>query len=184
MLEELRKCLKSQIKDEIFDIVLYGSYVRGKQIPGDIDLVVIFNKGSLRERLNKIQEIKRKIRTKTKIDIKGILISDLFKREFFGRSGIIFEGMSLIDNKQFCNKLGFENSCLFVYNLKNRTHTEKVKFNYIMSGRYGKGVLEALEGKQLGPGIVLLPVKSISKFELLLKEQNISYLKNNILIQR
>lgn len=184
MIEELKKSLKSQIKDEILDIILYGSSVKGKQTQGDIDLAVIFKEGNLRERLNRIQDIKRKIRTNNKVDIKGILLVDLFKEEFFGRSGIIFEGISLRDGKQFCNKIGFENSSLFIYNLKGKSHTEKVKFNYIMSGRYGRGVLEVLEGNQLGPGIVLIPVKNSIEFESLLKKQNISYSKKNILIQR
>ena len=58
MLKELRKWLKSEKADKaIFDIVLYGSAVKGKYKPADIDIVVIFKEGTLKERLQKIQSM-------------------------------------------------------------------------------------------------------------------------------
>lgn len=185
MLENLQNLLKKEIKDEsIFDIVVYGSYVKGKEKPNDIDIVVIFKKGSLKERLNRIQEIKKNIKTNEKIDIKSILIEELFKKELFSRSGIFYEGVSLFDNKEFSNKIGFESQTLFIYDLKNKTHTEKVKFNYLLSGRNDIGIRERIYGKQLAPGVILIPVKYSGEFEEILKNHKINFIRRDILIKK
>ena len=55
MLKELKKCLKNKNDKTIFDILVYGSSVKGKEKPNDIDIVVIFRSGNLKERLFKIQ---------------------------------------------------------------------------------------------------------------------------------
>jgi len=185
MLKELRKYLISEKKDEnIFDIVLYGSLMKGKVKPNDIDLMVIFKKGTLKERLSRIQNIKNKIKTTQKIDIKGMLLEELFQESFFGRSGIFLEGISLFNEKHFSSKIDFNNSALFIYNLKDKTHNEKVKFNYILSGRKDQGVIEWLEGKHLAPGVVQIPIKNSLEFEEILKKHKINFYKKNILIQK
>ena len=77
MLNDLKKCLESEKKDKkIFDIVVYGSFVKGKAAPRDIDLAVIFTEGSLRERLDSLQEVKQKLRKLNKeFDAKQIFLS-------------------------------------------------------------------------------------------------------------
>lgn len=185
MLENLRNLLKNEVKNDfILDIVVYGSLVKGKEDPNDVDIVVIFKKGNLKERLNKIQEIKKKINIGKKIDIQGILIEELFKKELFSRSGIFYEGISLFDNKEFSNKIGFESWALFIYDLKNKTHTEKVKFNYLLSGRNDIGIRERISGKQLAPGVIEIPVKYSEEFEKILRNYKINFIKKNILIQK
>ena len=185
MLEELKKCVKSRLNNKIFDIVAYGSLVKGKYEPEDNDMAVIFKEGLLNERLEIIQQIKRRIKTDKKLDIKGFLLADLFKPEFFGRSGIFFEGISLIDGKPFSNKIGFNGVVIFFYNLRNKSHTEKVKFNYLLSGRNNtEGLIRLFEGKQLAPGVFQLPIKNSIKFEEILKKNNVVFEKKNILVER
>ena len=57
----LKKALKKLIEKEkeIHDIVVFGSIVRGKEKPGDIDVMVIFKK-------NVNKEIEYQIRKKNK----------------------------------------------------------------------------------------------------------------------
>jgi len=184
MLKDLEKCLESEKKDRrIFDIIIYGSAVKGKEPARDIDIAVIFLGGDLRERLDKIQEIKNRIKTKIRkeIDIKQILIQDLFSSEFFARTGILLEGFSVFRNKRFCETLGFRAFSLFWYNLKKMTHTQKVKFNYILSGRNSEGMIKALNGERLVKGAVKIPIEKSYEFEELLKSNKIDYKKKNIL---
>ncbi|MBS3113657.1 nucleotidyltransferase domain-containing protein, partial [Candidatus Woesearchaeota archaeon] len=42
ILEKLKKYLKDEVKENIFDIVIFGSLVKGKPSPRDIDILVIF----------------------------------------------------------------------------------------------------------------------------------------------
>ena len=115
MLKELRKWLKSEKADKaIFDIVLYGSAAKGKPKPADIDIIVIFREGSLKERLQKIQNIKKKLKVEINIDIKGILLEELFQEQFFARSGIILEGVSLFNGKPFSYEMDFEGFVFFL----------------------------------------------------------------------
>ena len=185
MLKELKKCLKNKNDKTIFDILVYGSSVKGKEKPNDIDIVVIFRSGNLKERLLKIQEIKKDFKDiGKKIDMKGILLEELFDANFFARSGIFFEGTSLIDEKRFSEKMNFIGFSLFVYSLKEKSHTEKVKFNYILSGRNSIGIIQLFNGLHIAPGVIQIPIEKSLEFEELLKKNNISFEKKNILVER
>lgn len=185
MLEKLKKCLKKYQKNkEIFDIVVYGSLVKGKAKPEDIDIAVIFNKGNLKERLETLQIMKNDINFEIKVDMKGILINELFREDFFAKAGIFLEGISVFDGRPFSHKIGFEGFTFFIYNLKDKNHTEKVKFNYALSGRNSAGVLNLVNGKHIARGVIQVPIGKSSEFEDFLKMQNVGYYKRNALVQR
>ena len=183
ILEKLKKCLISEKKENIFDIVVFGSLVKGKLNPRDADILFVFLNGTLKERLNLIQEIKNKLKNKIQIDldIKQALLKDLFSAEFLARTGILLEGFSIFKNKKFCETLGFHSYALFWYDLKSLNHTEKVKFNYILAGRNQKGVIELFNGARLMSGVVKIPVEHSLEFENILKNNKINYNKKNIL---
>src|SRR3989344_4816313 len=54
----ISKSKKFAQKKEIFDIILYGSFVKGKEKPEDIDILLIFEKTSLKERTEIAHEFK------------------------------------------------------------------------------------------------------------------------------
>ena len=184
MQKKLKKYLKQWKKDKtIFDIVIYGSFVMGKENPNDIDVAVIFNSGTLKERLVKLQDIKRNIKLDIKLDIKSVLLEELFKEEFFGRTGIFFEGQSIFDEISFSKKIGFESFSMFTYNLRNKNHNEKVKFNYILSGRNNIGLIKKLKGRQISPGVIYMPIFSSCRFEEILILHKIDYIKKEVLVK-
>ena len=183
MLNDFKKWLGNEKKDPtLFDIIMYGSSVKGKTLPEDIDLLVIFREGSLKERLQKLQELKKKIKTDKKIDIKSILWEELFDPAFFARTGVLLEGISIFDGKTIAQKLGFQGNVLFVYSLKEKTHTQKVKFNYVLSGRNGAGIVKKLEGKHLAPGVIMIPIRHALEFEDVLKLHDIRYQRFQVLV--
>src|SRR3989338_29658 len=183
ILNKLKKCLVSEKKKPIFDIVLYGSVVKGKSVPRDIDILVIFLEGDLRQRLDTIQEIKNRLRKEIdgNIDIKQALLRELFSPEFLARTGVLLEGFSVFKNRKFCETLGFASYSLFWYNLKGLNHTQKVKFNYVLAGRNQKGIIGHLGGKRLAGGVIKMPIENSMEFEEILKKNNIGYNKKNIL---
>jgi len=185
MLKNLKKYLKSEKKDKtIFDVIIYGSAVKGKEEAGDIDIAVIFLEGSLRKRIDKIQNTKLRLKKLIKdkiLDIKQMLLKDLFSTSFLARTGILLEGISVFKDKKFCETLGFQSFTLFWYNLKGLTHTQKVKFNYILAGRDTKGVIEELKGERIANGAVKIPIENSIIFEEILKTNNISCSKKNII---
>ncbi|NQU78961.1 nucleotidyltransferase domain-containing protein [Candidatus Woesearchaeota archaeon] len=173
------KRLKKYLSKEIFDIVIYGSSVKGKMKPGDIDIAVIFSSGSLDERLTTIQKIRKDL--DVKVDIKAILLHELFRPEFFSRTGIFLEGISVRHQKPFSRLLGFTSSALFSYDLKDKTHTEKVKFNYVLSGRGRDGIVKMLDGDHIAPGVIEIPIENSDEFAEILKSHKINYGRKNIL---
>lgn len=184
ILKELGKRLESEQSDKrIFDIVIYGSSMKGKAMPNDIDIVVIFLSGTLRERLEKMHQIKEKIKglPDIKLDMKQILLQELFSAAFMARKGILFEGYSSFNRKLFAETLGFKPYALFYYSLKGLSHTQKVKFNYALAGRNSRGIIEIMEGKRLARGAVKIPPGYSSDFEYFLKSYNVNFRKENIL---
>ena len=183
ILEKLKKCLISEKRENILDIIVFGSLVKGNQNPRDIDVLVIFLQGTLKERLDIIQEIKNKLKTKidANIDIKQALLKDIFSPEFLARTGIMLEGLSVFRDKKFCQTLGFNSYTIFWYNLAGLSHTQKVKFNYILSGRNQKGIIKILKGERLVSGAVKLPMEYSNEFEEILKNNKVNYNKRNIL---
>lgn len=184
MLNQLRKLLESEKKDKrIFDILIYGSFVKGKSEPKDIDIIVIFLEGTLRERLDKVQDIKSKLKSlNASLDLKQMLLRDFFAPEFLARTGIIVEGFSIFQNKSFASTLGFRPSTLFWYTLESLSHNEKVKFNYIMAGRLDmKGLIREFQGERLANGAVKIPIGKSLEFEDILKKNKVNYNKKDIL---
>ena len=66
-------------------------------------------------------------------------------------------------------------------NLNNLSHTQKVKFNYILAGRNSKGLLEEYGGIRLGNGVMKMPMGHSIEFEDILKSHRIKYKQTNIL---
>ncbi len=184
MQQELQKWAREyQTNKDIFDIVLFGSYTKGKKNPSDIDLAIIFKSLPLKDRLIFIQEMKKKLPQNIKYDFKGILLTELFDPAFFGRTGIVWEGLSLFNNRPFAQRMGFLPKALFIYDLKDKSHTEKVKINYILKGRKREGMIQKLKGKHEAPGVVEIPFNNVLEFEDILKKQNIQFQRKNILVQ-
>lgn len=184
MLSPLKKCLNSERREKLlFDIVLFGSSLKGKQDPNDIDLLLIFLDGDLRERLAITQRVKEKLKDfNFKFDCQQILLQELFSSAFFARSGLLLEGISVFDGKRISEKMGFRSWTLFWYELKGLTHAQKVKFNYILAGRSEmRGILKEFCAVRLVNGVVKVPIEKSLVFEDILKRNAVTYFKKNIL---
>ncbi|MDD3175211.1 MAG: hypothetical protein PHU51_01930 [Candidatus Nanoarchaeia archaeon] len=183
MLKMLNQLLIKEIKEPIFDIIIYGSGVKGKRNPNDWDILIIFSDLKLKERLELVQKIKNNIKDKLEInlDFKQILLTELFSSSFLARSGIFFGGLSVKKNSSFAQTLGLNAFSLFTYDLNGLNHTEKVKFNYVLAGRNKKGMIEELEGLRLVNGAVKIPLKNSLVFEEILNNYKINFVKKNIL---
>lgn len=179
----ISECKKFAKKYDVFDIVLYGSAVKGKEKARDIDLLLIFKERKLKERANISQELKDILHKKIeKIDIKTINLEELFEKEFLARQGIFVEGYSLLYCTAFSKKLGFIGYALFTYNLKNLDHNEKTKFTYALIGRNSQGMKKQLNAEHLGKGAITIPIENSLIFEDFLQKWKINYKKKHILV--
>ena len=100
MFEKLRKKLDlSWIKkNDIWDIVVYGSYARGKADAKDIDIAIILYKPTNAEKkMILCQELRRMLsEEKYTLDVKATDINDFLTAGFLGREAILAEGRSLL----------------------------------------------------------------------------------------
>ncbi len=185
--ENYLKYLKLKSKNfarnkEIFEIIIYGSFIKGKEEARDIDILIIFKEESLVKRTELAQEFKGNLNKIKNLDIKTINLSELFDKNFLARQSVLIEGKSLIDNKSLAEKIGFKGYSLFEYSLRKLTHNEKTKFVYGLSGRNKEGILKKIKAIHIGKGVVLVPIRNSIIFEDFLKKWNLDYNQKNILM--
>ena len=189
MLKNLLKSQKliSKIKKfktkEIFDILVYGSIVRGKDNPNDIDIVIFLNGiKSVNEKLELAEKLKSNLDSMDlEVDVKAIDLSDLEDNSFIARQAILSEGYSLIDGKFLHEKFGFKAFAIFSYSLKNLTYSQKKMFYYALKGRREqKGLLELKGAKMLGDCVIEVPLTSSEEFKELFKGRGIEYKIENV----
>ncbi len=162
--KKLGKFLKNK---DIYDIILFGSFVKGKVIPNDVDIAIISEEENFK--------------------LSGFHISVLHCRDFFKPVSLINtlfrEGYSLKKNKSFSEVYGFRNKCLFRYELKNLNLSEKVFVVNFLRGKKGElGLVLEKEGEWISNQVFLCPVFVESIFERFFLNKGIKFKKFYCLI--
>ena len=165
--------LKNKIKQhpEIDDIILFGSLVRGKEKPNDIDILIIF-----KDKINKEIELEIKKTFKEKISIISKTKKLVLEESFDARESILFEGKSFLDDKTLAEKYGYSSLGMFKYNFKDWTNVQRTKFYYALNGRgKSKGISQKLNSIKLSDRIIVLPLNKIEPFREFLESWEIEY---------
>ena len=180
----INKKIKEWIfKEKIIDVILFGSIMRGKENPRDIDLCIIINEKDEKKSLDLINSLSKVIdKPKYKFQI-NLLTEKQFIEGDTLTNTLIKEGFSIKKNKKIAELWGFSNKSLFIYSLKKFSSTKRVKLHYVLRGRYGqKGILEDLRGEFLGTGTIIIPSQNEEKLKEVFNKWGISYSIKNILI--
>lgn len=157
MQENLLKKQKLRYSKNVIDIIQFGSSVLVGTSPRDIDVAVIFLKIPLKEQLEESQKIKKQLQKKTKlpIHIKSYDFYSFFDKGNFAQENILFYGKSILTKKNFSETFGLTPSLEIFYSLENLEKKDKIRFNYLLSGKKGKyGLLRKYSGKLLKPGLI------------------------------
>lgn len=178
--------LKSEIEklktSDMFDIVVYGSVVKGKEKANDIDIAIILNKTEkLNEKLILAEKAKESLNfLEMEVDVKVVDITDLMDSSFIARQAILSEGYSLLNNKFLHESFGFEAFAIFKYEIENLNLSQKKMFYYALKGRRDqKGFLEMNKGEQLSNCLIRIPIQHSEEFKSLLKLNNITFKQEN-----
>ena len=163
----------------IFDIVIYGSTIRGKTKIRDVDVAIILGKEvSIGEKLELAQVFKAQIKSLLpyEIDVKCVSFSDFTDHTFMARAGILAEGYSLLKKSFLSVRFGFEPRTVFIYSLAGLSNSKKTTFQYILNGRRGQtGLLFSHDCRHLGSGAILVPLTHTEEFKQLFERQKIKY---------
>lgn len=170
--------LKKKYKN-IWDVILYGSFIRGDHNTNDIDLAILLKEET---RLNKKLELAQLLKyqlsklVKRHIDVKVVDFSDFLDSKFLARQGIIGEGYSLIDKQFLHEKFGFKTFTIFTYFMDRLTVSQKKMLYYALKGRRGQiGILKEKGMEELKPGVIKVPIHLESEFEEMLNQHRIRY---------
>ncbi len=171
-LSKQSKVFQKKYKEEIKDIILFGSSLRGKLEPEDSDILILFNK-----KINK--EIEYEF--KKQVSIKNIsLISKtedtLYDHSFAARESILFEGYSLVKKQFIAFRSGFDSLGIFIYYTKDLKNTEKTRFYHALNGRRGSlGVIDLLKAIKLSDNIIAVPLEKIEEAKEFFGQQKIEF---------
>ena len=153
---------------QVFDIILYGSAVKGKEKPNDYDFMLLLKKSRGYDRLDLSFEFKQELLRlgfpHEKLDVKALTLEELFDPNYLASPGVIIEGYSLTKGKPVHELLNGEGYALFILR-PTINGNEKTKFQFALKGRDGEGgILRELNGRYLGPWVILLPVENAHRF--------------------
>ena len=148
--------LSGKYRNKIVDIFLFGSAMKGKRKPGDVDLYVVLKGAD--DKL--VQEIYRDFREGfgkgahfNWIPSEKLLDDPVFVT-------VIEEGVSLITGEALSRRMGYAPGLIFTFSLGKLNPSKKVLFSYALHGKNGtEGLLTKAHGKILGRGVVFVPVQ-------------------------
>ncbi len=161
-LKEIKKNLKPLIKGEIVDIVLFGSSVKEKFKPSDLDVAII-TKNSEGIEIDKLSKIREKIKKNIEeVDTEVIPINELYTTEF--GFNILTEGYSVKEEKKLNQMMNIEPYNIYSYSLEDLTRSKKTTFN-----RSLKRLLGEKRGEKIGRGVIKVQKENSGEIEDFLK---------------
>ena len=174
--------MQSLLKKEklLADIFIFGSAVKGKEHPNDIDVIGFFREKNYRAAENILYTAKKAA------DSLGISLhtEPMFAEELFQPVllSVLHEGFSVRHNKSIKELLGVAPYFLITYLLAGKTASEKVMFSYALYGRKkGEGLLAEIKGKVAGRGSILVPAESEARIVAFLKNKNVIFTEQRTL---
>jgi len=168
-------------KKEVLDIILFGSTVRGKEKPNDIDLLILFR--------NK-EDLDVSYKLKKNLDILSLNINiiiktydSLFAENFIARESFLSEGYSLLKKRFVAELLGYSSFILFKYELTGFNQSQRMRFQYSLYGRNKSlGMLKELSLIKFSDSILLSPVENSERTKDYLNQWNIKFTDIPILL--
>ncbi|MDK2914020.1 MAG: hypothetical protein PWQ79_935 [Thermococcaceae archaeon] len=171
MSSDLRKRLADMAKEfsfknhEVWDILLYGSFLKGKEKPKDLDISVIVKEGNPFDVAFRFKTLLEEEFPPERLDVKGFLLEEIFDENNLVGFALLVEGYSLLRDKFLHEELNAGGYFLFRFSYSHFPQSVKMRFLYAYRGR-GKspGVLGQTDSVELAPGVVLVPVKEFHNF--------------------
>ena len=171
----LLKTLKSY-KKVVWDIVIFGSIVKDKQKPNDIDVAVVFSENDLKL----VERISAEIGSVSeKIHYNWIFLDEIGENPLW--MTLMLEGFSVKTGKKMSELFGCKTGVIFSYSLVNLEN--KSKFSHALTGRNGNsGKLDEVGGEMLAKGAVFVPAEKSDSFRDFLNYWKADYKMHKVII--
>lgn len=170
--QKASKELKRIFKEKgVLDVILFGSFVKGKTKPKDIDAAAI------------VEDSAEKL---IKAEIEDVHLSIITLKDFVNPPPIITtilkEGYSMRHRKPFAETFRFESRVLFSYSLSGLSSSNKVRAVTVLRGNKENGMVAEMNGKWIAQGVFVVPVSSEYIFHQFFIEKGIKFNKHYILM--
>ncbi|MFH1065091.1 MAG: hypothetical protein V1734_01135 [Nanoarchaeota archaeon] len=163
-------------RKKVIDILLIGSFVKGKILPADIDIAVITIPGyapEIGERLEAALD--------NMAHVTAYSIADMFHRREPIWLSMLHEGISAVTGKGIAESLFLEPLALFTYNTSLLKGKEEVKFFYALKGRMKqKGIIEATGSVYLAKTVILTPVSKDNEMQEFFNRWGVKFTRRRI----
>lgn len=158
---------------EVQDIILFGSFLRGKNHAQDIDILVVFANDVEKTVEKNIRESLRIVDSRVSVISKSQ--DTIQDAGFLARDTIAIEGYSLLTNQFLMDKHGLTPVHMFLTDIGRLNRSDKQRFYYALNGRSEPGVLDNLCAVRLANDTFIVPVVRAAIFEDFLNYWNISF---------
>jgi len=159
-------------ENDLIDIVVFGSFIRG-EIYRDVDVCVIGRTKTPRERMEIVKDLSNILGERFHVTYSSL--ESLFEGEPIWRA-IFHEGYSLLRNRPISELLGMRSVVIFSYSLEGLSTSKKVRLTYTLKGRKsGEGLVEKYGGVYLGRGVIMVPVEHSDSFREVFDLWNVKY---------
>lgn len=168
----LRKSLLNLLKrykDSVWDIIIFGSFVKEKPRPGDIDVAFIFKKGGMKLAEELSGEVEK---ISDLVHYNWMFLEKIEKNPLW--MTLMLEGYSVKNNKRLSDVFGYRTGVIFSYSLSNLKN--KSKFSHALFGRGGNiGKIKEVDGEVLAKGVLLVPMEKSDSFKDFLNYWKVDY---------
>lgn len=174
----LKNRWKQSWKKEIIDILLFGSAVKGKATPNDIDICLVFCSN---------------INIKLVKDAESLLgekyhISSLCAKDFISdvhslAKTMLLEGQSIITQKKLSESYGLSSKLLYSYDISKEAPSKKVRFVYLLRGRNGtEGLVKNYSGEFVSNSAFLIPIEKDKEIQEVFDQWKIKYSRRRFML--
>ncbi|NQV09470.1 nucleotidyltransferase domain-containing protein [Candidatus Woesearchaeota archaeon] len=175
---KLKNKLKKYIDKEVVDIIFFGSFVKGKTAPKDIDLCLIF-----KEKIDLFLIKKINDGVKENIHISSLTVKNFFNKKHSLSQTLLYEGISLVSEKPLNDIYSLNSHGLYYYDLSKMNKNDKVKFIYTLKGRRKEdGLVKRFGGEFVVPGCFIIPVEKDYEMKEIMDKWNVKYKRKRILL--
>ena len=161
MKKNLKKILKRY--DLIEDIIIFGSFVKGRTMPKDVDLAFIVREKDVKL----VHDIKKELIVNN-AHLEFIKSDDVYSSPLF--LSLINEGFSVGKDSFLRDSLKIRPMRMYAYDLKHLNRSKKTLFGLAL-----KKALKKIKGEKISIGAVLVPIDQTSYFEDFLEVWSMKY---------
>lgn len=175
---QLKNKWKKNWKDEVADIFLFGSALKGKSNPNDIDICFVF-----KDKINLSIIKEAELLLSDKFHLSSLLAEDFIKEVHSLSRTILLEGKSLLSGKKMAENYKLTPRLLYCYDLSTEPASKKVRFVNLMRGRRGEeGIVARNLGEFISSSAFLMPIEKDKEIQEILDFWKIKYTRRKLLL--